>query len=71
MFVSDLTVLSLSPKFKIVSIMPGIETRAPDLTDSKSGLFRSPNFFLVNFSITFISFLILDNNDLGIFFLFL
>ena len=24
--------------------MPGIETRAPDLTDSKSGLFKFPNF---------------------------
>ena len=38
--------------------MPGIETLAPDLTDNKSGFFRSPNFFDTSFSITFNSFLI-------------
>ena len=37
--------------------MPGIETWAPDLTDNNNGLDRSPNFFLVIFSITLISLL--------------
>ena len=45
------TVLSLRPKFKIVSIIPGIETLAPDLTDTNKGFFKSPNFFLESFSI--------------------
>ena len=42
----------------MVSIIPGIETLAPDLTESKRGFFRSPNFFLTSFSITFNSVLI-------------
>ena len=35
----------------MVSIIPGIEILAPDLTDTKRGFFKSPNFFPVNFSI--------------------
>ena len=31
--------------------MPGIEILAPDLTDTNNGFLRSPNFFLVFFSI--------------------
>ena len=27
--------------------MPGIESRAPERTDTSSGFFRSPNFFFV------------------------
>jgi hypothetical protein len=38
------TVLSLSPKFRIVSIIPGIDTLAPDLTETNKGFFISPNF---------------------------
>ena len=35
----------------MVSIMPGIESRAPERTDTSSGFLRSPNFFFVCFSI--------------------
>ena len=52
------TVLSFNPRFKIVSIIPGIETLAPDLTETKSGLFKSPNFFPHSFSTCFNSRLI-------------
>ena len=57
-FAKATTVLSFNPRLRIVSIIPGIETLAPDLTDSKSGLFKSPNFFETSFSITLSSFLI-------------
>ncbi len=43
LFIIPLTVLSLSPRFRTVSIMPGIDARAPDLTDTSSGLAWSPN----------------------------
>ena len=52
-FLRASTVLSFRPKFKIVSIIPGIEILAPDLTDTSNGFLRSPNFFLVFFSIFF------------------
>ena len=58
LFAKAITVLSFKPRLRIVSIMPGIETLAPDLTDNKSGFLRSPNFFDTSFSITFNSFLI-------------
>ena len=35
----------------MVSIMPGIESRAPERTDTSSGFLRSPSFFFVCFSI--------------------
>ena len=57
-FAKAITVLSFSPKLRIVSIIPGIETLAPDLTDNKRGSFKSPNFLATSFSITFNSFLI-------------
>ena len=38
-----------------MSIIPGIEILAPDLTDTSNGFSRSPNFFLVFFSIFFSS----------------
>ena len=38
------------PTFRTVSIMPGIENFAPDLTDTKSGFFGFPNSFPVIFS---------------------
>jgi hypothetical protein len=31
------TVSSLSPRFRMVSIIPGIDTEAPDLTETRSG----------------------------------
>ena len=40
-----LTVLSFSPKFKIVSIIPGIETLEPDLTDINNGFDNLSNAF--------------------------
>ena len=57
-FAKAITVLSFNPKLRIVSIIPGIETLAPDLTDNKSGFFRSPNFLDTSFSIILSSFLI-------------
>ena len=39
------TVSSLRPRFRTVSIMPGIENAAPDRTETSSGLLASPNFF--------------------------
>ena len=38
------------PRFKIVSIMPGMETRAPLRTETSSGSLLSPNFFPFSFS---------------------
>ncbi len=42
-------VLSFIPRFNIVSIIPGIDTGAPDLTDTRRG-FSPSNLFPVNFS---------------------
>src|ERR1017187_1982459 len=44
-------VSSLRPRFKIVFIMPGIEARAPERTETRSGFDGSPNFLPSNFSI--------------------
>ena len=39
------TVSSFRPRFRIVSIMPGIESRAPERTATSNGIFSvSPNF---------------------------
>ena len=51
--------------------MPGIEILAPDLTDTSNGFLRSPNFFLVFFSIFLSSNSIFLITFLGNFFLFL
>ena len=58
LFASAITVLSFRPKFNIVSIIPGIETLAPDLTETSKGFFKSPNFFPESFSIFLSSLLI-------------
>ena len=51
--------------------MPGIEILAPDLTEINSGFFKSPNFFLVFFSIRFNSSSIFSiNPKVGEFWLF-
>jgi hypothetical protein len=42
-FASASTVLSLRPRLSTVSIMPGIEARAPERTETSSGLAASPN----------------------------
>ena len=44
------TVLSFIPRFRIVSIIPGIESLAPERTETKSGFSLSPNFLPVCFS---------------------
>ncbi len=38
------TVSSLRPRFSTVSIMPGIDARAPERTETSSGFVGSPNF---------------------------
>ena len=40
------------PKFKMVSIIPGMESRAPERTDKSKGFLRSPNFFPSCFSVS-------------------
>jgi hypothetical protein len=40
---SATTVRSFSPRFRIVSIIPGIETGAPDRTETSNGFDVSPN----------------------------
>ena len=45
------TVVSLRPMFSTVSIMPGIESRAPERQESSSGLVASPNLAPIDFSI--------------------
>jgi hypothetical protein len=58
LFFSATTVLSFKPKFRMVSIIPGIETLDPDLTETSKGFDKLPNSFLEIFSITPISFLV-------------
>src|SRR5260370_4112566 len=52
-FVSPLVVSSLRPRFRTVSIMPGIENLAPERTLTRRGLFGSPNFLPVFLSRVF------------------
>ena len=51
--------------------MPGIETLEPDLTETNKGFDKSPNFFLVIFSIIVSSFLVCWITFFGIFLSFL
>jgi hypothetical protein len=44
------TATSFSPRFRIVSIIPGIETAAPERTDTSSGFDASPKPFPVRSS---------------------
>ena len=50
------TTVSLSPRLRIVSIIPGMEARAPDLTDTSRGLDASPNLQPISDSICFTDF---------------
>ena len=43
-------VAEVRPTFRTVSIMPGIEERAPERTESSSGFFGSPNLLPEDFS---------------------
>ena len=47
--------------------MPGIETLAPDLTETSNGFLKSPNFFLVFFSFSALINLIIGILGTGIF----
>lgn len=49
-FVNPSTEMSFKPKFKMVSIIPGIDTLAPDLTDTKRGFSDEPNSIYVSYS---------------------
>src|SRR6266849_2088055 len=52
-FASPFVVSSSRPRFRTVSIMPGIENLAPERTLTRSGLFGSPNFLPVFLSRVF------------------
>ncbi len=41
------TTSSFKPRFRIVSIIPGIEALAPERTETRRGFSLSPNFFPV------------------------
>ena len=41
------TTCSFRPRLRMVSIMPGIEARAPERTETRRGFSRSPNFLPV------------------------
>ena len=47
---SDSTALSLRPRFRIVSIMPGMENLAPERTETSSGFSPAPSFCPCSFS---------------------
>ena len=49
------TASSFRPRFRIVSIIPGIEARAPERTDSKSGFVLLPNSMPMFFSTCFMA----------------
>mmetsp|Transcript_31795 Transcript_31795/g.75506 ORF Transcript_31795/g.75506 Transcript_31795/m.75506 type:complete len:204 (+) Transcript_31795:2096-2707(+) len=50
---SPFTTSSFSPRFSTVSIMPGIETAAPERTDRRRGLLGSPSFVPISCSTSF------------------
>gem|GEM_PF-6465467 len=50
MFAKPITDSSLSHKFNTVSIIPGIDAAAPDLTETNNGSVESPSFFHIVFS---------------------
>ena len=53
LFVLFATISSTSsfiPRFRIVSIIPGMESRAPERTETSNGRSLSPNFLPVDFS---------------------
>ena len=44
------TAASVSPRFRMVCIIPGIETAAPERTETRSGFSLVPKFFPDSFS---------------------
>ena len=56
---------SLNPAFRIVSIIPGIDLRAPLLMDTSRGSLASPNFLPIIFSTELIAFLTWSFNSFG------
>src|SRR5437899_9134806 len=49
-FCNDLHTSSFIPRFRIVSIIPGMESRAPERTEPSKGRSLSPSFFPADFS---------------------
>src|SRR5438094_427493 len=49
-FATISTTLSFIPRFRIVSIIPGMESRAPERTETSNGRSLSPNLFPTDFS---------------------
>ena len=45
------TDLSLRPRLRMVSIMPGMEARAPERTETRREVAASPNFAQVSFDV--------------------
>ena len=66
---SPLTVVSLRPRFKIESIIPGIDALAPLLMETSNGLSASPNLAFIVFSTFFKAFKTSFFNFLGYVFL--
>ena len=55
-FARPTTTLSLSPRFKIVSIIPGIDALAPERTETSNGFSTSPNLDFMSSSTPAIDF---------------
>ena len=47
------TTMSLRPRLRIVSIIPGIDARAPERTDTNNGFAGSPNVEFIKVSMFF------------------
>ena len=69
-FASPSTVSSFNPKFNMVSIIPGMDIAAPDLTDTNNGFSLEFHFFPVLFSIFAIFFFTSGISVFGSFLLF-
>ena len=54
--VNPSTTSSFKPRFRIVSIIPGIEARAPERTETNKGFSTSPNLEFIRFSMLAIAF---------------
>ena len=63
------TVFSFNPKFKIVSIIPGIEIAAPERTETNNGFLVEFHFLPVFFSIFTIFFITAGMTSFGSFLL--
>ena len=50
-FATISTTVSFMPRFRMVSIIPGIESRAPERTETSSGRSLSPSFLFTDLSI--------------------